>query len=197
MTEHYYTKKPESKLIIHKIKAIIRNKQIEYFTASGLFSTNRLDKGTELLINKCLIENNWKILDLGCGSGIVGLALKLAFPSIKLTCSDINERAIFVAKKNLEKYKLTAYIIQSNGFEKITNKFDTILLNPPQTAGKKLCFKLIKDSKEHLENSGLLQIVARHNKGGKELAKKMLEVFNNVKDIAKSSGYRIYTSHND
>ena len=46
----------------------------------------------------------------------------------------------------------------------------------------------------HLEENGNLQIVARHNKGGKELSKKMLEIFGNVKDIAKASGYRIYLS---
>ena len=91
-------------------------------------------------------------------------------------------------------HKLKATIIQSDGFENIKNEFDTILLNPPQTTGKQLCFKLIEDSKKHLKNKGYLQIVARHNKGGIELSKKMLEVFNNVKDIAKASGYRIYIS---
>ena len=80
--------------------------------------------------------------------------------------------------------------------EKINENFDIILLNPPQTAGKKLCFKLIEDAKSHLLQNGSLQLVARHNKGGKELSKKMLEVFGNVKDIAKSSGYRIYISKN-
>ena len=42
----------------------------------------------------------------------------------------------------------------------------------------------------------LLQIVARHNKGGKTLMEKMDEVFGNVKDIAKKSGFRVYISSN-
>ncbi|MBI2148870.1 class I SAM-dependent methyltransferase [Candidatus Woesearchaeota archaeon] len=192
--EHYFTKSPKSELKIKKLKAILRKKEIEFYTASGLFSINQVDKGSELLINKCLIENNWKILDLGCGYGIIGLSLLKFNITLKLTFSDINERAIQITKKNLEFHKLKAELIQSDGFESIKEKFNTILLNPPQTAGKKLCFKLIEDSKQHLEKEGYLQIVARHNKGGKELSKKMFEVFNNVKEISKSAGYRIYIS---
>lgn len=190
--EHYFTKTPKSELKIFKIKY----KEIEFYTASGLFSIKSIDKGSKLLIEKCIIKENWKILDLGCGYGIIGLSLKLSHPFIEITFSDINERAVQITNKNLKLHKLKAKTIQSNGFENIREKFDSILLNPPQTAGKELCFKLIEESKNHLENNGLLQIVARHNKGGKELSKKMSEIFNNVKEIAKSSGYRIYVSKN-
>lgn len=192
--EHYFTESPRSQLKISKIRARLRNKEIVFYTASGLFSQKAVDKGTELLINKCIIKDNWKVLDLGCGCGIVGLSLLISDPTLKLTFSDINKRAVKITNINLKLHKLKANVTQSDGFENIKEKFDTILLNPPQTAGKQLCFKLITDSKNHLESKGLLQIVARHNKGGKELSKKMLEIFGNVKEIAKASGYRIYVS---
>ncbi len=194
--EHYFTKTPKSEIKIFKIKDKIKSKEIEFYTASGLFSIKSIDKGSKLLIEKCIIKDNWKILDFGCGYGIIGLSLKLSYPKLEVTFSDINERAIQITKKNLKLYNLKTKVIQSNGFENIKDKFDSILLNPPQTAGKELCFKLIEESKNHLKNNGLLQIVARHNKGGKELSKKMFNVFNNVKEIAKSSGYRIYVSKN-
>ena len=66
--------------------------------------------------------------------------------------------------------------------------------NPPQTAGKEICFQLIEQSKNHLKNGGNLQLVARHNKGGKTLSRKMEEVFGNVKVIAKKAGYWAYMS---
>jgi len=194
--EHYFTKYPKSELKIKLIKEILRKNEIKFYTASGLFSADKIDKGTKLLINKSLIKDNDTILDLGCGCGIVGIALKLSFPEIKVTFSDINERAVKITNINLKLHKLNEGVIQSDGFENIKEKFNVILLNPPQSAGKKLCFELIEDSKKHLEKNGTLQIVARHNKGGKELSKKMLEVFENVKDIAKASGYRIYFSQN-
>ena len=192
--EHYFTESPKSELKLNKVKSFLRKREIEFYTASGLFSLKRVDRGSELLINKCLLKDNWNVLDLGCGYGIIGLALLIANPTINVTFSDINERAIKVTKLNLKTKRLKAAVIQSDGFEKITGKFNMILLNPPQTAGKETCFQLIKDARDHLEEGGFLQIVARHNKGGKELAKKMQEVFKNVKDIAKSAGYRIYIS---
>ena len=194
--EHYFTKSPKSELKIKKIKAVLRSKEIEFYTASGLFSINKADKGSKLLINKCIIKDNWKVLDLGCGYGIIGLSILIANPSLKLTFSDINERAVQLTNKNLKLHNLNAEVIQSDCFKNIKDKFNTILLNPPQTAGKELCFRLIEDSKHHLEKEGILQLVARHNKGGKELSKKMKEVFNNIKETAKSAGYRLYISQN-
>jgi len=98
---------------------------------------------------------------------------------------------------NVKAHKLdNVEVIVSDKFKKIEGKFDTILVNPPQTAGKQLCFEMIEKSKEFLKKTGTLQLVARHNKGGKTLSLKMQEVFGNVKDIAKKSGYRVYlTQH--
>ncbi len=194
--EHYFSKYPKSELKIKLIKEILRKKEIKFYTASGLFSADKVDKGTKLLINKSLIKDNDKILDLGCGCGVVGIALKIAFPEIKVVFSDINERAVKITNINLKLHKLKAEVIQSDSFERIKEMFNSIFLNPPQSAGKKLCFKLIEDSKKHLEKNGTLQIVARHNKGGKELSRKMLEIFGNMKEIARASGYRIYISQN-
>ena len=196
MTEHYYTEKPTSELKIYKINFNVRNKDIELFTASGVFSPKGLDTGSDILLKNCIINDKWKVLDLGCGYGIVGISLKLLFPSINLTLSDINERALEFAKKNIKKYNLKASVIKSNSFDNIKDKFDTILLNPPQTAGKQLCFNMIEKSKEHLVNNGILQLVARHNKGGKDLSKKMFEVFGNVEEIIKRAGFRVYVSKN-
>ncbi|MFA4887006.1 MAG: methyltransferase [Candidatus Nanoarchaeia archaeon] len=194
MTEHYFTEKPTSTLTFYNHVAILRNKEISFITGSGLFSFKKIDRGTRLLIDTCLLEKNWKVLDLGCGYGIIGVSLKLLEPSIDVTFSDINERALLLTNKNLRLHNLNGTLIQSNGFEKIKDTFNTILLNPPQTAGKKLCFQLIIDSKDHLEKKGTLQVVARHNKGGKELSKKMQEIFGHVKEISKGSGYRVYVS---
>ena len=72
--------------------------------------------------------------------------------------------------------------------------FDTILLNPPQKAGKDVCFRMIEEAPNHLKEDGTLQIVATHNKGGKTLAKKMEEVFGNVDSIVKKGGVRVYLS---
>jgi 16S rRNA (guanine1207-N2)-methyltransferase len=148
-----------------------------------------------LLVKSAIIEDKCKVLDLGCGYGAVGIALAKAYPSAKVLLSDINKRAVMLAKKNIELNGLkNAHAIRSDLFKNISEKFNAILLNPPQSAGKELCLKMIEQSAEHLEKGGTFQLVCRHNIGGAQLEKKMLEVFGNVQELAKKSGYRIYIS---
>lgn len=195
MTEHYYSEKQTSKLRIKEIEVNLRGNSLKFYTGSGVFSIGKVDKGTKLLIENCIIKPNWKILDLGSGYGPIGISIAKAFPSTSIVMTDINQRAIKLSKMNIELNNISNIEVRkSNLYQKIEEKFNTIITNPPQTAGKKICFSIIEGAKDYLKKNGLLQLVARHNKGGKELEKKMKEVFGNVKDIAKKSGYRVYVS---
>lgn len=192
---HYFSKNQTSELRLKKISAVLRKKQVEFYTGSGVFSKDKVDLGTQLLINKSVIYSNTEVLDLGCGYGAVGVSIAKFCPTTKVLMTDVNQRAVKLAKMNIKLHKLgNANVKQSNCFENIKKSFDIILLNPPQTAGKDLCFKMIEESKNHLNTNGTLQVVARHKKGGKSLKEKMLEVFDNAEEIAKGSGYRIYLS---
>ena len=197
MAEHYYTEKPTSELNIRQIRAILRGKELSFYTGSGVFSPDKIDIGTALLIKDSIIEPGAKILDLGCGYGPVGITLKKAFPETKVSMTEINQRAVMLAKKNAKLNHADVKIAQGNLYESVAEeKFDIILVNPPMAAGKKLCFEIIEKAKEHLTDKGTLQLVARHQKGGRELEKKMQEVFGNVEEISKKSGFRIYLSKN-
>ncbi|MFC1752654.1 class I SAM-dependent methyltransferase [Thermoproteota archaeon] len=197
MVEHYFSETQSSEFKIEQIEAVLRGGKISLKTGSGVFSIKRVDKGSELLANSAIIKERWRVLDLGCGYGAVGIAVKKAEPSTEVVFTDINRRAVFLTKENLKLNKIEGDVVQGDCFEKIKGKFDTILLNPPQTAGKKLCFRMIEESKIYLKKGGMLQIVARHKKGGASLSKEMQEVFNNFEVLAKKSGYRIYISKND
>ncbi len=192
---HYYDKNQKGPLNLRKLSDRIRGNILDFYTASGVFSLSKIDKGGRLLAEKCVLEDDWTVLDLGCGYGNVGIAIAKSLPLSKVVLSDINKRAVMLAKENIKLNSLNnAEAIQSDIFEKIPGKFNTILLNPPQSAGKELCLKMIEESKDHLLPLGLFQLVARHNIGGKELEKKMKEVFGNVESTAKKSGFRIYIS---
>ena len=105
--------------------------------------------------------------------------------------------SIFGGNSNIELLDEICKLVkikQGDMYAKITGEFDTILLNPPQHAGKDVCMKMIENAIKYLKNGGLLQLVARHNKGGKSFEKKMKEVFGNVKDIAKKGGFRVYVA---
>jgi 16S rRNA G1207 methylase RsmC len=195
MSEHYYSEKQTSELRIREIDVNLRGNILKFRTGSGVFSIGKIDKGTKLLIEKCIVKKDWKILELGCGYGCVGIAIGKAFPSTSVLMTDINERAVKLSRMNIKLNKVeNVKVRKSDLYKNIHEKFDTIITNPPQTAGKKICFEIIEKAKEHLNKNGLLQLVARHNKGGKELEKKMKKVFGNVKDIGKKAGYRVYVA---
>ena len=190
--EHYYSEEQTSELKIKKIGQNIKGTAFEFYTASGIFSKDKIDRGTLALAENMIIGKNSKVLDVGCGIGALGIVAAKLFGST-VVMTDINKRAVMLAKKNAELNNVKAEIHQGNLYEKIKdNDFNVVVSNPPNTAGKELCFQLIEESKNYLKQNGSLQIVARHNKGGKTLSNKMEEVFGNVKVVAKKSGYFVY-----
>lgn len=195
--QHYYSEKQTSTLKQRKIQAKLRGQELEFYTGSGMFSPKRIDPATELLINKAVIKEQDRVLDLCSGYGPVGIAIKKAQPDTKVYLTDINQRAIKLAKKNAELNNVKVKIESGDLYAPYKDKkFDTILVNPPMAAGRKLCYKIIEEAKNHLVKGGTLQLVARHQKGGKMLEKKMQETFGNTETLAKKSGFRVYLSKN-
>ena len=193
---HYYSEEQDSKFSLKKISEVLRGRVGNFFSAPGIFSKSRIDKGTRLLIDNMEINENDKVLDLGCGYGSIGIVAS-SLTKNRVILTDINKRACRVAKVNSRKIK-NIEVRQGNIYEPVKDElFDVILLNPPQTAGKELCFEMIKDSKNHLNKKGSLQIVARHNKGGKVLSDLMTKVFGNLDVLVKKGGFRVYISKVD
>jgi 16S rRNA (guanine1207-N2)-methyltransferase len=191
--EHYYTSQQSSSFVPYVIKCILRGTLYEFQSASGVFSKKKIDFGTKVLVENMKIKENQSVLDLGCGIGIVG-RVAASLTKSKVTLTDVNKRAVKLAKFNTSKLS-NVEVIESDGFESLTGKkFDVVLLNPPQTAGKKVCQDLIKNAKSFLSVGGNIQIVARHNKGGEQLSLFMESVYHNVETIVKKGGYRVYVS---
>ena len=194
MSEHYYTERPKSPLNVFILKQRIMGKDFEFYTASGIFSKSKIDAGTLTLAENMQIKKSSKVLDIGCGIGVLGVIAAKLFGA-NVTMSDINKRAVMLARKNVKINNLDAEVFHGNLYEKINAMdFDVVLSNPPQNAGKEICFKIIEGAKMHLKDGGNLHLVARHNKGGKSLSEKMKDVFGNVKVIARKSGYFVYMS---
>ncbi|MFL2801015.1 MAG: peptide chain release factor N(5)-glutamine methyltransferase [Paracoccaceae bacterium] len=82
-------------------------------------------------ITKSQLFDNMKVLDLGCGSGCIGLSLYHENPKINLFLSDFSDKALIVAKKNALELKAECKMIHSNLFSNINGKFDLIVANLP------------------------------------------------------------------
>ncbi len=106
---------------------------------------------TEFIIDEILKIplKNYSLLDIGTGSGIIGITLKKMRPDINVTLSDINRKAIKTAKKNAKRilHRINKInFIHSNVFSKIKSKFNIIVSNPPYIISENID-KLMKDVK--------------------------------------------------
>ncbi|MGB7318831.1 MAG: peptide chain release factor N(5)-glutamine methyltransferase [Planktotalea sp.] len=119
------------------ISKIIQKRQ--FWGRSFAVDLNVLDPrgDTETLIAACLeLGPQARVLDLGTGSGAIGLTLAAEWPGAKVVCTDISERALAVARSNMKAIEVekTVTLIRSDWFETVSGQFDLIVSNPPYIA---------------------------------------------------------------
>ena len=192
--EHYSSEKQHSVLTEKSLDVTLFGARLSFVTPSGVFSFGHIDKGSLLLVQTVVLDNE-QVLDFGCGWGFVGVAVKKRFPSCTATLADVNERALQYAGMNARKNHVSVRVVESNLFSGL-QEFDVILVNPPMHAGREICYSIIEQAKKHLSAGGKLYLVALHNKGGAMLEKKMNDVFGNVQTAAKKSRFRVYIATN-
>lgn len=191
--DHYYSSKPSSKSNRETIETEITGKKFTFITDSGVFSKNRVDVGSEVLMTTAGKTSFpvGNLLDVGCGYGPVGIYLAAAFPGREIEMVDVNERAIDLAKENAKLNEVeNVKVYASNLFEQVENKaFAGIISNPPIRAGKKVVHQILEEAYDYLMPGGLLQIVIQKKQGAPSARKKMEEVFGNVERVALEKGY--------
>ncbi|OEF97947.1 class I SAM-dependent methyltransferase [Desulfuribacillus alkaliarsenatis] len=195
---HYYSKNPTVSSRETTIKAKLKDREWEFLTDAGVFSKGGVDFGTRLLIETVEITDGDTLLDLGCGYGVVGIVLGAETPAGLITMSDINERAVELAKKNCKKYQITnATVIASDGFENIPHQeFKHIITNPPIRAGKAKIYQLFDETTKYLGHSGSLWVVMHKKHGAESAIKKLENLYKSVKIVNKKSGYHIIKADN-
>ena len=122
------------------------------------FETEELVYNTNQYINK-YFNKDIKVLDLGTGSGCIGLSLKYLNPNINITLSDLSPYALEVAKINSDNLKLDVNFKESNLFNDINDKFDVIISNPPYISKYDEVDELVINNEPHMalfaNNKGL------------------------------------------
>lgn len=166
-------------------------------TLPAVFSSAELDNGTKLLLST--FENHapikGKVLDLGCGAGVIGASLKQQFPAINLVMSDIHAMALAASRQTLAANGLEGEVVASDVFSHLDGGFDLIVSNPPFHDGIDTAYyaveSLIAHAKSCLKRGGELRIVANAFLPYPDL---LDQAFGSHQLLAKSNKFKVYSA---
>lgn len=113
------------------------------------FETEELVENTIRYANE-IFQGKAKILDIGCGSGVIGLTLKQKLPNSSVDLIDISKEALIVAKENAKKLNLDVHFIESDLFENVQDKYDIIISNPPYIREDEEIEEIVKNNEPSL-----------------------------------------------
>ena len=148
-----------------EIEAIKTGKPLQYVMGYVNFYGNRFNINENVLIPRFeteeLVENtiNYikkfftkpvEIIDLGCGSGAIGLTLKKKIEDSTVDLIDISEKALEIAQNNSQNLGIKANIYKSDMFSNVNKKYDVIISNPPYIKTTEEIEKIVKDNEPHL-----------------------------------------------
>ncbi|WP_432468219.1 16S rRNA (guanine(1207)-N(2))-methyltransferase RsmC [Agarivorans sp. Z349TD_8] len=128
----------------------------------GVFNHGKLDDGSQLLLEH-LPPLHGKVLDFGCGAGIIGASQALLY-EIDISLLDVSAYAIASSQATLMINNLNGTVIASDGLMEVKQCFDFIVSNPPFHAGIDTQYetteRFLAQAKQHLNTQGELWIVA-------------------------------------
>jgi len=192
--EHYFAALPKSKANFGLIHTSLRGRAFDFLTASSVFSKRRVDLGTRLLIETMILPATGCALDVGCGYGAVGIAAAALNPRLRVVMTDVNARAVRLAKQNIERNKVTNAEVRCGYLyepvEELT--FNCVLSNPPVSAGMKTVKAIITQAPKVMASNASFQMVVRSKIGAKTLPVVFNETFGNGNVLARKSGYRVF-----
>ena len=151
---------------LNQLESLSNNKPIQYVIGTSNFYGNdyivnehtlipRFE--TEELVEKTLEymeelfpNQSLKVIDLGCGTGCIGITIKKKKPSSSVTLVDISEETLIVAQENARRLETEVTIINSDYFSNIKDKFDVVISNPPYIKEDEEIEDIVKNNEPHL-----------------------------------------------
>ena len=179
---------------IREFDTVVRDNEFKFKVDNGVFSKNKLDTGSRVLIEGILLSGIYgNVLDLGCGYGALSIILS-SFSSIDTFFDgvDVNKRAIHLANMNKKLNKINNInFFESDVYSNITKKYDFIITNPPIRAGKSVIYEMLDNALNFLNKDGSLIFVMRKEHCAKSTYKHLEDMYD-IKEIYKKNGFFVF-----
>ncbi|NJI58664.1 class I SAM-dependent methyltransferase [Microbacterium oxydans] len=194
-SDHYFTAAPASPENLRRIRVSLAGRELEVTTAGGVFSPDRLDAGTAVLLaNMPPVPPGGNLLDLGSGWGPVSISMALAAPHATIWAVDVNERALDLVRRNAASLGLTNVNASLPDDVPEHVSFRTIRSNPPIRVGKNELHGLLERWIPRLDERSDAWLVVQRNLGADSLQRWIGSTFQpgySVFRTATGKGYRI------
>jgi 16S rRNA (guanine1207-N2)-methyltransferase len=205
-SSHYFSRQPEVESKRRSIELSLPDCELRLTTDSGVFSADRVDAGTRLLLQ----EAPWPtatmadICDVGCGYGPIALALAARSPHSQVWAVDVNERAVALCAENAEANgndNIRPVVIDSDGSSLVGDpddvsalagvRFDGMWSNPPIRIGKPALHALLTTWLDRLTPEGRARLVVQRHLGADSLAEWMQSQGWATTRLVSRAGYRL------
>ena len=190
--DHYFADEPVTRSEPRSVDVVLPDLTLRLQSDRGVFSADRLDPGTKLLLLEMpdIGRDEKAILDLGCGWGAIACVAARRAPHAEVWAVDVNRRARDLTATNA----LTTGVIvnvASPGDVSPSLIFDRILSNPPIRIGKQALRGLLSDWLDRLTPAGRAHLVVQRQLGSDSLARWLNDRGHKVERLTSRSGYRV------
>ncbi len=184
-----YFSNEDLKSNIQKYDVDILNNHYSFYTDNGVFSKEKLDFGTRVLLETIPLDIlHGDILDVGCGYGVIDIILGKIVDANFLGV-DVNRRALHLAEMNKkENHVNNVDFAESDCYQNVSRKYNYIITNPPIRAGKKIVYDIVMNAKDYLLENGSLFIVVRKEQGAKSMIRDLEKIYR-VEVLDKIKGF--------
>lgn len=192
MTEHYFTADPGAAGEPRAVRFRMDARTFELVSDRQVFSGQRLDPGTAVLLREAPSPSGERLLDLGCGYGPIACVLATRLPRAQVWAVDVNARALALARANAAALGLADRVHVCTP-EQVPGEltFDEIWSNPPIRIGKPALHALLLHWLPRLAPDGAAWLVVAKNLGSDSLQRWLVEQGFDAVRTTSSRGYRV------